>query len=71
MSVSLPSGRWYLMAMPCGLAGSAPSGRSGIPVASEKRTVTGILLPLKRIALLSAAASAEAVKLPSTTTPLA
>ncbi len=71
MSVSLPSFRWYLIAMPCGIASAEPSGTSGMPVPSEKRTVTGIVPPSNSDALLSFAASGEAVKLPSTTMPLA
>ncbi len=71
MSVSLPSGKWNLIAMPCGLASLEPSGRLGIPVASENRSVTGIELPLNSTARLSIAASGEALKLPCTTTPLA
>src|SRR5262249_4628236 len=71
MSVSLPSGRWNLMAMPCGLASADPSAIFGMPVESENRTVTGIGLPLNNTARLSPAASEEALKLPSTTTPLA
>ena len=71
MSVSLPFGRWNLMAILCGLATSAPSGTVGIPVASENRTVTGIGLPLNSTARLSPAASGDALKLPSTTMPLA
>src|SRR5258708_5847476 len=35
MSVSAPPGRWYLMAMPRGIAGE-PSGTVGIPLPSEK-----------------------------------
>ena len=42
-----------------------------IPVASENRTVTGIGLPLNSTARLSPAASGDALKLPSTTMPLA
>jgi hypothetical protein len=38
---------------------------------SEKRTVAGMVLPSNSFALLSAAASGEALKLPSTTTPFA
>ena len=71
MSVSLPSGRWYLIAMPWGLARSEPSGRFGIPVESEKRTVTGIVLPSNSTARLNSAAAGEALKLPSVTMPLA
>jgi hypothetical protein len=52
ISVSLPSGRWNLMAMPCGLASPEPSGIVGIPVASENRTVAGIELPLNNAARL-------------------
>ena len=70
MSVSLP-GRWYLIAKPWGLAKSEPSGRFGIPVESEKRTVTGILLPSNSTARLNSAAAGEALKLPSATMPLA
>ena len=70
-SLSLPSGRWNLIAMPCGLASGMPSGIFGMPVASEKRAVSGISLPLKSTALLSAAASGVALKLPSTTMPFA
>ncbi len=70
MSVSAPPGRWYLMAMPRGMAGE-PSGTVGMPLPSEKRAVTGIDLPLNNTALLRRAASAEALKLPSTTTPFA
>ena len=58
------------MAMPRGIAGE-PSGTFGIPLPSEKRAVTGIVLPLNSVARLSRAASAEALKLPSTTTPFA
>src|SRR6516164_1751805 len=65
MSVSLPSGRWNLMAMPCGLASADPSGIFGIPVESENRTVARIELPLNNTARLSSAASGEALKLPS------
>ena len=64
-------GRWYLIAMPCGLAGPEPSGTFGIPVESEKRAVTGIVLPSDRAALLNTAASGDGLNLPSTTTPLA
>jgi hypothetical protein len=38
---------------------------------SEKRAVTGIVLPSNRAALLHTAASGDALNLPSTTTPLA
>src|SRR5215469_14964892 len=61
MSVSPPSGRWYLIAMPCGLALGEPSGIFGTPVELENRTVTGIGLPL----------SGAPVKWPSATIPLA
>src|SRR6516225_2624418 len=71
MSVSLPSGRRNLMAMPCGLASADPSGIFGMPVESENRTVAGIELPLNNTPRLSPAASGEALKLPSTTMPLA
>src|SRR5262249_29997179 len=71
MSVSLPPGRWNLMAMPCGLAALPPSGTLGIPLESEKRTVTGIVAPLNNTARLSPADSGDALKLPSTTMPLA
>ena len=71
MSVSLPSGRWNLMDIPWGMADPDPSATFGIPSESEKRTVTGIALPSNRAALLSPAACGDAVKLPSTTTPLA
>jgi hypothetical protein len=57
--------------MPCGLASAEPSGRFGTPVESEKRTVAGMVLPSNSFALLSAGASGEALKLPSTTTPFA
>ena len=57
--------------MPCGLASEMPSGIFGSPVASEKRAVSGISFPLKSTALLSAAASGVALKLPSTTMPFA
>jgi hypothetical protein len=60
MSVSVPSGKWNLIDIPCGLARGEPSGRLGIPVESEKRTVTGIGLPVKIIALLRRAASGVA-----------
>ena len=53
------------------LATSAPSGTFGIPVASENRTVAGMGLPLNNTAQLSPAASGDALKLPSTTMPLA
>ena len=43
----------------------------GMPVASEKRIVTGTAGPWNRDALLILAASTEGVKLPSATTPLA
>jgi len=43
----------------------------GYPVESEKRTVTAIVLPSNRLALLSVAAAGDALKLPSTTTPFA
>src|SRR6266567_5959916 len=66
-----PSGRRNLIAMPCGLAALDPSGRFGTPVESENRTVTGIVLPLNSTARLSPAASGDALKLPSTTMPLA
>jgi catalase len=46
ISVSLPSGRWNLIAMPCGLAASDPSDKLGIPVESENRIVAGIRLLL-------------------------
>src|SRR5579862_4868256 len=58
------------MAMPRGIAGE-PSGTVGNPAPSEKRAVTRIDLPLNSDALLSRAASDDALKLPSTTTPLA
>lgn len=57
--------------MPCGLAFSSPSGISGRPVESEKRTVTGMVLPWNSTALLSAEASWVGAKVPSTMTPLA
>src|SRR5262245_46962015 len=71
MSVSPPSGRWYLMAMPCGLALGEPSGIFGTPVELENRTVTGIGLPLNNTARLSPSASGAPVKWPSATMPLA
>src|SRR5882724_11060281 len=71
MSVSTPPDRWYLMAMPWGFAAGEPSATFGIPLPSEKRTVTGIVRPLKSGARLSRAASGDALKLPSTTTPFA
>ena len=71
MSVSLPSGRWYLIDMPCGLAAGAPSGRSGMPVEAENRTVIGIEAPLKIAALLSDAAAGAALNVPSVTMPFA
>jgi hypothetical protein len=43
----------------------------GIPVESENRTVTGIALPLNSAALLNFGAPKDALKLPSTTIPLA
>src|SRR5262249_30820492 len=55
--------------MPCGLGAFDPSGRFGIPVESENRTVTGIVLPLNSTARLSTAASGDALKLPSTRSP--
>src|SRR5215468_4511771 len=55
--------------MPCGLALLDPSAMVGIPVVSENRTVAGIGLPLNNTARLSPAASAEALKLPSTVRP--
>ena len=55
----------------CGLAKGEPSDRLGIPVESEKRTVTGIGLPVNIIALLRLAAPGVALKVPSATTPLA
>src|SRR5262249_12717980 len=63
MSVSLPSGRWNLMAMPCGLAALPPSGTLGIPLESENRTVAGIVAPLNNTARLSPAASGDALTL--------
>src|SRR5215472_15844749 len=71
MSVSLPSGKWNLIAMPCGLAPGSPSGRFGTPVEFENRTVIGMVAPLKIGALLSDAAAGDALKLPSVTMPLA
>jgi hypothetical protein len=53
------------------MAGLDPSATFGIPLESEKRTVTGVALPSNRAALLSNAAPGDAVKLPSTTKPLA
>src|SRR5450631_1666841 len=58
------------MAMPRGIAGE-PSGTVGIPLPSEKRAVTGIELQLNSVERLSRAASEEALKVPSTTTPFA
>src|SRR6266481_8623809 len=57
--------------MPWGLESGDPSDASGAPPPSEKRTVTGIGWPLNSFARLSLRASAELLKLPSTTTPLA
>ena len=72
MSVSVPSGRWNLIARPCGFAFMSPSGMSGRPVASEKRTVTGTVTPLWRwAARLTLAASGAAANVPSATRPLA
>src|ERR1700733_5224017 len=66
-----PSAGWNLIDMPWGLASGEPSGSVGIPVELENRTVTGTGLPAKITALLNPDAAGVAVKLPSTTTPLA
>ena len=50
MSVSDPPGRWYLTAMPWGFAAGEPSATFGIPLPSEKRTVTGMVRPLNSFA---------------------
>jgi hypothetical protein len=47
------------------------AGIVGIPLPSEKRVVTGIVLPLNSAARLKRAPLAEPLKVPSTTTPLA
>ena len=56
-------------AMRIGVRG--PVRNIGYPRRVQKRTVTGNVLPLKMIALLSDAPSGAPLKLPSTTTPLA
>src|SRR6478672_13247164 len=58
--------------MPRGLALGSVSGIAGTPAKSEKRTVIGTVVPDWRCgALLSAAAPALGVNLPSNTIPLA
>lgn len=59
------------MPMPRGLPLASVSGRSGIPVELEKRTITGVDELLKCGAFDSEAASAVGVKVPLVKWPLA
>lgn len=59
------------MATPRGLASPTLSGILGSPVELENRTQTGVLAAPKCGALESLAASADGVKLPSSSVPFA
>src|ERR1051325_5147892 len=70
MSAMPPSGSLNRIAMPLGLDFGSPSGITGTPVASEKRTVTVTDL-LKCSARLNSAAAGAGLKVPSHTIPFA
>src|SRR6266566_381472 len=71
MSVKAPPESANRIAMPRGTAPGSVSGILGTPLAFEKRTVTGTVLPVRCAARLSDDAPAAAVNVPVTTRPFA
>lgn len=71
MSVCTCSASWNRIARPQGFALGSLSGKSGIPVELEKRTITGVDGRVMCGALLRDSASGSGVKVPVSKTPRA